>query len=843
MKKINNILTFIFAFVTLISCQEDFMDEIDFKIVAPSEVSANFQITQDNTGLVTITPTALNVISFDVDFGDGSTVSSGIAPGKSVKHTFTEATHNVKVTAKGMNNLKTSSDVQLVVSFKAPENLVVAISNDKTVSKKVNVVATADFATTFDFISGELDAAAVSANIGETASFIYKEAGTYSVKVTAKGGAIATTDYTADFEVTALLQPTVSAPEPKDRPSSSVISVFSSKYSNISNVNLYPNWGQSTQYTEFDLNGDKMIQYSNLNYQGIEFDQQNVSTMQFLHMDMWTADLDEIDIFAISKTNGEKSVKKSLTKDQWTSVEIPITDFTSQGLTMNDIFQFKFVGAGNKSVFIDNIYFYKKSELKLPISFNKEEKFTGDGGASFELSKDPDDSSNNTGKVTNSGANWENVQIQLDQPIKIVKDSDNKYSVKIYSPDSNEHKLSMKLEDSGENEYILLAQNFSKSGWNNLIFDFSTVTTQDFPNGGVAFDGTADFKKLVFFIDGGASTAGSYHIDDIKKYVAAGDQVIFDDFEGNGTINWRADALGKSIVANPLSSGNASANVLKYDDTGGQYANIQFDADQKFDLSVNNKFTFKIYIPASGITGTQPNQVEVKLQDGSKERPWEGQFGVITPLELDKWQTVMVDFSAKSASTEFSRIVFQVNSENNNDKVVAYIDDFEYITPVSYDDFEGNGNITTWYGDACGQEIVDNPFSGTINTSGKVLKYSDDGGQYANIRFDLDAAKTKKLDLSVYNKITLKVYVPQDGLTGSQDNKLWVKLQDGSKERPWEGQVQKEQVITLNKWQTLEFDFSDQKSQPDFSRILLQFNGENNTDKVLAYIDNIFIHR
>ena len=204
-----------------------------------------------------------------------------------------------------------------------------------------------------------------------------------------------------------------------------------------------------------------MIQYSNLNYQGIEFDQQNVSTMQFLHMDMWTADLDEIDVFAISKTNGEKSVKKSLTKDQWTSVEIPITDFTSQGLTMNDIFQFKFVGAGNKSVFIDNIYFYKKSELKLPISFNKEEKFTGDGGASFELSKDPDDSSNNTGKVTNSGANWENVQIQLDQPIKIVKDSDNKYSVKIYSPDSNEHKLSMKLEDSGENEYILLAKNFS----------------------------------------------------------------------------------------------------------------------------------------------------------------------------------------------------------------------------------------------------------------------------------------------------------------------------------------------------------------------------------------------
>ena len=70
--------------------------------------------------------------------------------------------------------------------------------------------------------------------------------------------------------------------------------------------------------------------------------------------------------------------------------------------------------------------------------------------------------------------------------------------------------------------------------------------------------------------------------------------------------------------------------MLKYDDTGGQYANIQFDADQTFDLSVNNKFTFKIYIPSSGLTGSQPNQVEVKLQDGTSSQPWVGQYGVIT---------------------------------------------------------------------------------------------------------------------------------------------------------------------------------------------------------------------
>ena len=63
-----------------------------------------------------------------------------------------------------------------------------------------------------------------------------------------------------------------------------------------------------------------MIQYSNLNYQGIQFDEQNVSGMEILHMDMWTADLDAIDIFAISKASGEKSVNKILTKDEWNSI-------------------------------------------------------------------------------------------------------------------------------------------------------------------------------------------------------------------------------------------------------------------------------------------------------------------------------------------------------------------------------------------------------------------------------------------------------------------------------------------------------------------------------------------
>ena len=525
MKTINKFFTLLFVFTAFVSCKEDFLEETDFGIVAPSNVNATFNITQDNTGLVTITPTAVGAIKFDVDFGDGSEIATGIAAGKHVKHTFTEATHTVGITAIGLGNLKTAASVELIVSFKAPQNLVVAMTNSTTISRQVDVVATADYATSFDFAPGQDGAEAVSANIGETASFKYDAAGTYAVTVTAKGGAIETTSFSQDFEVTALMQPVTSAPTPKDRPSSSVISVYSSSYAAqaVTNFNGFPDWGQGGQgssWAEFDLNGDKMLQYVNLSYQGNQFDAVDVSAMEYLHLDVWTADVEKLKLFLIQTAIPQETpIEVDLVADEWTSIDIPLSSYTDLGQAITAIDQFKYEGTpwAAGSVFIDNVYFYKASEVKLPIRFNQEEKFAGVGGASVELSTDPDNSSNITAKVTNGGNDWETAEIMLDVPISITSGGDNKYSVRIYSPDANAHKLMMKLEESGANEYIELAQDFQGAGWNTVHFDMSTVAAQAWPNPGAAWDGTADFKKLVFFIDGGSSTPGVYHLDDIAK--------------------------------------------------------------------------------------------------------------------------------------------------------------------------------------------------------------------------------------------------------------------------------------------------------------------------------------
>ena len=76
------------------------------------------------------------------------------------------------------------------------------------------------------------------------------------------------------------------------------------------------------------------------------------------------------------------------------------------------------------------------------------------------------------------------------------------------------------------------------------------------------------------------------------------------------------------------------------------------------------------------------------------------------------------------------------------------------------DDFEGNGTITTWAGDDCGIDTeFSNPFQTGINTSNTVLKYTDTGGAYANVRFDTPV----NFDLSTGHTFSLKIYVPSTG--------------------------------------------------------------------------------
>jgi beta-glucanase (GH16 family) len=163
------------------------------------------------------------------------------------------------------------------------------------------------------------------------------------------------------------------------------------------------------------------------------------------------------------------------------------------------------------------------------------------------------------------------------------------------------------------------------------------------------------------------------------------------------------------------------------------------------------------------------------------------------------------------------------------------------------DNFEGNGNISTWAGDGCGINTrFVNTFKNAQNTSDSVMSYADNGGLYANVRFDA----SRNFSLLENYVFTLKIYIPSSGLTGSQNNQISLKLQDGTLAEPWSTQSEIIKNVVLNQWQTITFNFKNDNylnlnggslpptQRADFNRVVLQINGENNTNNVRAYIDD-----
>ena len=283
-----------------------------------------------------------------------------------------------------------------------------------------------------------------------------------------------------------------------------------------------------------------------------------------------------------------------------------------------------------------------------------------------------------------------------------------------------------------------------------------------------------------------------------SSHILAQNQTVEDDFEGNGTItNWFGDNCNINTNQTNLyaDSNNNSATVLKYDDVGGTYSNVRFEINNTFNLLSDYVFTLKIYVPSSGLTGSQTNQVSLKLQDGSLNEPWSTQSEILKPIILDQWQTVSFDFlndnyinldqnsPPPSQRTDFNRVLIQVNGENNNDLVLAYIDDFYYNGTVAVDpiydtliwsdEFDGEGAIdsskwyhqtllpngSSWYNNEI-QHYTDridnsNVSNGVLNIVGKKEVYSSQGvtKQYTSARLNSKFAFQ-------YGKIEIRAKLP-----------------------------------------------------------------------------------
>lgn len=324
--------------------------------------------------------------------------------------------------------------------------------------------------------------------------------------------------------------PTTAAPTPTVD-AGTVLSIFSDAYTNVATVNTDPDWGQATITTEVEIAGNNTLKMTDFNYQGIDFGAElDVSGMVNLHLDYWTSDGSALNVFLISKGSGEKSYAVTLTKDEWVSLVIPLTEFSNQGLLLNDIYQFKFDGGGN--YYLDNMYFSGGTIVVPPTSYNAPIDFETDGhGATWswktfendtdpalEIVANPDASGINTSatvaKFTSlvTGAPYAGVEskhgedfgtLNLDQSNKIVK-------IMVYKSVISDVGIKF-AQPAGGSFGELKVPNTVINQWEELTFDFSSklslveasnidqiVVFPDFDLNGRATDNVSYFDNITF---------------------------------------------------------------------------------------------------------------------------------------------------------------------------------------------------------------------------------------------------------------------------------------------------------------------------------------------------------
>jgi len=163
-------------------------------------------------------------------------------------------------------------------------------------------------------------------------------------------------------------KPDTDAPTQTARNSWDVISLYSKTYTNIGS-NFFPDWGQSTSFSNFTPVSDETIKYTNLTYEGIELisgnANVNLSAMTKLHLDVWTPDVKSLRVSLIA--GGENAVTLTPTQSGWNSFDIDLaTQYTGRDLTHAIQLKLENVAGGTNSLYLDNLYFYRPGTSRPP---------------------------------------------------------------------------------------------------------------------------------------------------------------------------------------------------------------------------------------------------------------------------------------------------------------------------------------------------------------------------------------------------------------------------------------------------------------------------------------------
>lgn len=432
----------------------------------------------------------------------------------------------------------------------------------------------------------------------------------------------------------------VGAPTPT-RDAANVTSVFSDAYTNI-NVDYYNGyWApfQTTQSADFTVGGDRVLNYTNFNFVGIQVTSPtvNIGSRSNLHMDLYLPDnitpgatfkVRVLDFGANGAPGGGDDVSDIvsftapfLTARNWLSIDIPFSSLP--GLTTKSHFgQIIFEGTNISNFFADNIYFWSNPvvpPVAAPVPTRPaanvlsvfSDTYTNIPGSDFfpnwgqsTVVTQVPIGGNNTLKYTNF--NYQGLQLATNQNVSTYQYLHLDY----YSANAGTLNAFLICPPGSAGGTAPWEKAFSltvpTAGWNSIDIPLSSFTPQ------VALNNVFQFK-----FDGG--TGSDIYLDNIyfwriptvpptpapvPTYPAAGVISIFSDSYTNVAGSDLNPNWGQATVVTQTPIGGN--NTLVY--TGLNYQGLQFGSNQNvsgktylhLDYYTANSTSLKVYIISPG---------------------------------------------------------------------------------------------------------------------------------------------------------------------------------------------------------------------------------------------------
>jgi len=667
MKTLKYILSCLILIATFSGCKKEINDDVSFVQTAATsaKLGAMFTITQDNTGLVTITPNGEGVASFEIAYGHGTAGPVKVLPGGSTSKVYPEGVYDVKITGTNVAGVSTTVTQKLTVTFRAPENLEVTAVIDPANKYKVNVSAKALYETFFQVYFGDV-ANEVPTNFleGQTISKTYARTGSYTVRVVALSGGAATTTFT---RVITIVDPVVL---PVTFESTSINYAWNDfSGGNVTVVaNPHNNAGNpSTRVARMVKNAGDPWGGSWIGLGGpIDFSANKVFRMKVFSPRVGAKVLLKVENAGNGNIAFEREVLTTVA-NAWEDLAFDYRTINASNEYHNIVVIFDNGtpgdGSANFTFFMDDIRLtdaMPNSRIDLPVTFDVpgvNYTVTDFGNNQTVDAVDPTNPNNKVKKTTkvNGAETWAGTTIGTNTGFATaipLTAAASQMSVRVYSPAAGIRVL-LKVEDhtNGQRSVETFATTTTSGEWETLIFDFNNNAP-----GTPAFNPNTTYTMASIFFDfGNAGNGKVFYWDDVRKLATNFVETVslpltfesssltytFNDFDGGVA----------TVINNPQSGGsNTSAKVGRMVKNGGQiWGGSWIGLAAPIDFSTKKTFRVKVFSPRVGAKLLL--KVENQNNGGiSFEKE-------ATTTVAGAWETLTFDYSAINTSNTYQKIV------------------------------------------------------------------------------------------------------------------------------------------------------------------------------------------